>query len=170
MIVKIMGAICIVAACGFVGFRMAANHAREERTLRHLICALDYMECELQFRMTPLPELCRQTAGETEGIVRKIFLMLANEMEDQICPDVKSCTDAVLAKLRDIPVHTRQSVSMLGQCLGRFDLQGQLKGLETVRQECRLKLGKLMGNREQRIRSYQTLGICAGAALVILLM
>ncbi len=170
MIVKIIGAICIVAACGGVGFMMAANHRREERTLKQLICALDYMECELQFRMTPLPELCRQTAAETEGILRKIFAMLANELEDQICPDVKSCVGVVTAKLRDIPAQTRESIRLLGQTLGRFDLQGQLKGLDSVRQECRIKLGKLMGNAETRIRSYQTLGICAGAALVILLM
>ena len=77
---------------------------------------------------------------------------------------------AVLAKSKDIPRHTLESLQNLGNSLGRFDLSGQLKGLEGVRQECRGKLTRLMGNQEVRLRSYQTLGLCAGAALVILLM
>ena len=170
MTVKLIGAILIIAACGAFGYMIAASHKREERTLKNLICALDYMECELQFRMTALPELCRQTASETSGILAKVFTMLANELENQICPDVKSCMAAVLSKTKDIPSQTMESLHLLGHCLGRFDLQGQLKGLESVRQECRIKLNKLMGNSEVRTRSYQTLGLCAGAALAVLLI
>lgn len=170
MTIKWIGAILIVASCGGFGYMIAAAHRREEKTLRKLIYALDYMECELQYRMLALPDLCRQTSQETDGILNKVFSMLALELEDQISPDVSSCMKAVTGKLKDIPTQTLESLRLLGDCLGRFDLQGQLKGLETVRQECRMKLNKLLGNSEIRIRSYQTLGICAGAALVILLM
>ena len=170
MTLKIMGACFIIAACGALGFRIAAAHRREVKTLRELICALDFMECELQFRMTALPELCRQTSRETKGVLNRVFSLLANELEDQISPDVRSCMGAATAKVRDIPGKTLESLRLLGDCLGRFDLMGQLKGLDTVRQECRVKLNSLMGNSEARVRSYQTLGLCAGAALVILLM
>ena len=57
---------------------------------------------------------------------------------------------------------------LLGRWLGRFDLDGQLKGLDAVRQECRRHLEELNNNREVRLRSYQTLGLCAGAAIAIL--
>ena len=170
MIIKWIGAALILVSCGSFGVIIAANHKNEVNTLKKLISALDYMECELQFRMYALPDLCRQTAGETEGILRRVFAMLANELEDQISPDVRHCMQSVLAKVKDVPVHTLVCLHLLGDSLGRFDLQGQLKGLEAVRQECRLKLNKLMGNSEVRIRSYQTLGLCAGAALVILLI
>lgn len=170
MTVKIIGSALILFACGGFGFKMAAAHKREEKTLRNFICALDFMECELQYRMTALPDLCRQTAAETNGILKKVFYMLAVELEDQVCPDVKSCITAVTAKIKDIPHHTLEALQLLGQSLGRFDLQGQLKGLETVRTECRVKLNHLTHNSENRLRSYQTIGLCAGAALAILLM
>ena len=170
MTIKLLGALLIILACGAVGYMIAATYKREENTLRKLIYALDYMECELQFRMPALPDLCRQTARETDGIVSKVFTMLSNELEDQISPDVKSCMKAVTAKCKDIPVHTLASFHLLGDSLGRFDLEGQLKGLESVRQETRIRLNKLMGNSDVRLRSYQTLGLCAGAAIVILLM
>jgi hypothetical protein len=52
--------------------------------------------------------------------------------------------------------------------MGRFDLEGQLNGLEAVRTRCRDWLDELISGREVRLRNYQTLGLCAGAALVIL--
>ena len=52
---KWIGALMVVAGCGGVGFTMAAAYIREEWALRSLIGALDYMTCELQYRLTPLP-------------------------------------------------------------------------------------------------------------------
>lgn len=170
MTVKIIGAVLILAACGSFGLIIAYHHKREVGTLKKLIGALDFLECELQYRMSALPDLCRQTAAETDGIVRQVFMRLANELEDQISPDVRRCMQSVLAKTKDVPTVTVECLQLLGDSLGRFDLQGQLKGLQNVRQTCRGKLNKLMGNAEVRLRSYQTLGLCAGAAIVILLI
>ena len=168
MVLKILGVILVVAGCGGVGFRIAANHQQEERALRQLIGILDYMACELQYRLTPLPALCRQAAAEFRQIPGKVFLELALEMEAQVSPDMVSCMDAVLKRNRDIPSVTCSALELLGRSIGRFDLEGQLNGLEAVRQECRRNLSLLSNDRDIRLRSYQTLGLCAGAALAIL--
>jgi len=168
--IKIIGAVLILTACAGFGLIIAFHHKREVNTLKKLIGALDFLECELQYRMSALPDLCRQTAAETDGLIQLIFMRLANELEDQISPDVRRCMQSVLAKTKDIPAVSFECLQLLGDSLGRFDLQGQLKGLQNVRQVCRGKLNKLMGNAEVRLRSYQTLGLCAGAAIVILLI
>ena len=77
---------------------------------------------------------------------------------------------AALSSVEDIPKHTREALADMGKTLGRFDLSGQLKGLEQVRASCRAELESLRSNREPQLRSYQTLGLCAGAALAILLV
>jgi hypothetical protein len=59
---------------------------------------------------------------------------------------------------------------MLGTSLGRYDLQGQLNGIESVRIRCRSDLEELERNRDVRLRSYQRLGLCAGCALAILFL
>ena len=168
MSIKWIGAVMVIACCGWFGFSMAAAHRREESTLRKLIGVLDYIECELQYHLTPLPELCRQAASETTGVIRAVFTVLATELDDQISPDVGSCMDAVLARIHEIPKITKYCLQLLGKSLGRFDLQGQLSGLSGVRQQCRQELQSMCVNKEVRLRSYQTLGLCAGAALVIL--
>ena len=149
---------------------LAASHRREESALRQLVNALDFMECELQYRMTPLPELCRLAGRENSGSIRNVLLELARELDEQIAPDVFSCMKAALSAAQDIPDSSARALEHLGQTLGRFDLAGQLKGLEAVRSDCRRILAEMSQNKEQRLRSYQTLGFCAGAALAILLV
>lgn len=167
---KWIGAVLIIVSCGGFGFSIAAMQLREERSLRQLISALDYMECELQYRLTPLPDLCRETGSEASGCIREVFLTLARELESQVAPDVFSCMSAALSGMQHIPSSTLDALTQLGQTLGRFDLPGQLKGLESVRSACRLRLSELTANKEPRLRSYQTLGLCAGTALAILFL
>ena len=168
MTIKWIGALLVIVGCGGVGFTMAACYKREERCLRTLIRGLDYMTCELQFRLTPLPDLCRQAGNECGGTVGQAMRVLASELESQICPDVDSCMYAALSRMDGMPVSVEDALRLLGKSLGRFDLNGQLQGLEQVRAHCRRILSGLEAGRDQRIRGYQTLGICAGAALAIL--
>ena len=170
MNVKIIGAALIIAGCGGVGFSMAAAHRREEKSLRQLIRALDFMGCELQYRLTPLPELCRSAAAESGGAVSHLLVNLATEMEAQVAPDAASCMNAALSKTKGLPQRTRKNLMLLGSSLGQFDLQGQLTGLEAARKQCRRELDELSKDRDVRLRSYQTLGLCAGSALAILFM
>ena len=78
--------------------------------------------------------------------------------------------NAVYETVRDIPKRTKNALDVMAQSLGRFDLEGQLKGLNLARNVCRRDLEELSVNRDVRLRSYQTLGLCAGAALAILLV
>lgn len=170
MSLKLIGAVCIIAACGGVGYSMAAAHRREEQALRQLIGALDLMSCELQYHLTPLPELCRHAAAECSGCIRHVLLALAEELESQIAPDVSSCMNAAIAKTPRVPQRLRGELARLGSTLGRFDLQGQLDGLGAARHQFRRELETLSKDRDLRLRSYQTLGLCAGSALAILFL
>ena len=165
---KWIGAILVFVGCGYFGFRTAALYLNEEKSLRKLISVLDYMSCEIQYKMTPLPDLCRQASAETSGTLRKLFWCFAEELDGQISPNVKTCMNAAISKCRTIPDITRKCILQLGASMGRFDLSGQIQALEAVRLQCRKHLSKLEEGKEMRLRSYQTLGLCAGAALVIL--
>lgn len=167
---KFIGAILVIVGCGGFGFRIALNYKKEEKSLRQLMAILDYMECELQYRLTPLPDLCRQISKVFQGMPAKVFSELALEMEAQISPNLFHCMTVTLGKNKYIPLITREELLLLGKSMGRFDLDGQIKGLEAVRQDCMRNLEILSNNRECKLRSYQTLGLCAGAALAILLI
>lgn len=170
MNLKWVGAVFVILSCGGFGFYLTTVHKREEKMLRNLLGVLDYMECELQYHLTPLPDLCRQAAKQGDGVLAKIFFRLADELESQISPDVQSCMGVTLAVSGTLPGKVLENLKFLGNSLGRFDLEGQIKGLESVRSHCRHDLQALEKDKDVNLRSYQTLGICAGAALVILFM
>lgn len=168
MNLRLIGALCVILGCGGIGFHMAREQIRQERMVRELISVLDFMERELQYRLSPLPQLCRQAAEQGSGMIHKAFLVIAEELESQISPDAEHCVRAAMGRMKHLPEAVDQIFLQISRCFGRFELQGQLKALESVREECNALLEKLLKNKDSRLRSYQTLGLCAGAAIVIL--
>lgn len=169
MYLKLTGAILILMGCGGYGMMMAVAHRREVSALHQVAMVMQQMICELEYRLTPLPELCRFGAQQTKGAVRMFFLALAEAMDEQISPDIGLCTVAALKQTTGLPRYAAAQLQALGQTLGRFDLTGQLTCMERCRQSCMGQLEVLEHQQSQRLRSYQTLGFCAGAALAILL-
>lgn len=159
----------IVAGCGGFGFAMAAAYRAEERMLEGLCRALEYMRCELSYQMTPLPQLCRKTAQLMTGRLREVFGKLAQELDRQVAPDAPSCMRAVLTET-ELPQSVRSVLTRMGAGLGSFDLPGQLQALQSCHQDAQSRRQELSAHRQNRIRSYQTLGLCAGAALAILFL
>ena len=168
MLIKGIGAICVILGCGAIGFQIAANYIKEERALRQLISVLDFMTCELQYRLTALPDLCRMCSAESKGCVSKVFHFLYEELTAQVSPDVGSCMTAALVKVKDLPPTTAEMLNLLGSTLGRFDFSGQVRLLESVRIQSRERLEQILVHKDVRVRSYKTLGLCAGAAMAIL--
>ncbi len=58
----------------------------------------------------------------------------------------------------------------MGQALGRFDLEGQLRDLAELKEQCRTELEMQHHNQTARLQSYRVLGFCTGIALTILLI
>lgn len=170
MSIKWLGVIFVVGSCAGVGFSAALAYDKQERILYQLLHVLTYMAWELEYRLLPLPELCRQASRECGGLVCRVLAGLAEELERQMEPDVSSCMQQVLQRETTPSRKIRRLFLMLGRGLGRFDLPGQLKGLEEVRTACERELKPLAQQKQNAIRSYRTLGICAGAALAILLL
>ncbi len=165
-----IGAILIIAACGGCGFSIAAGKQKEEKLLLQMLHILQFMEAELRYRLTPLPDLCRMAAGEEKGILRIVFLNLYRELTWQKLPDAGSCMHAAIQRTGEIPGRIRRLLVQLGQVLGRFDMEGQLEGLRYVKRRCEESLESMRKNRDERLRSYRTLGICTGAALAVILL
>ena len=165
---KWIGAALVFLACGGFGFSVAGAYRREIAILRQIEHMTNLMESELTYRLTPLPELCRKVGKAVGGITRRVLESLAQELEYQVRPDVSSCMHSALACVNSVPRSAERIYSRLGTSLGQYDLSGQLQGLASVRQNCTCMLQRMEENRDQRIRGYQTLGLCAGLALVIL--
>ena len=160
----------VTAGCGGVGVRMAWQARQEGKNLRSLVESLQEMENQLEYQMLPLPELCRRAGERSEGVVGQILGQMSRELTRQIAPNADCCMQEVLAKQKELEPQLRQLFEKLGTSLGRFDLTGQLEGLRSLRAEAAHCLERHQSGEAERVKSYQTLGLCAGAALAILFL
>ncbi len=167
---KVIGAVFVVLSCGMVGFMIARNYKQTIYELEQLLQGLDYMQAQLQYQKTPLPALCQNVAEHTAGRVRKTFTSFAKELDRHVSPDPSVCMASVIDATYDHLPQLHGLFMHLGQVLGKFDLEGQQKGIAAVYSEAKTKLDLLFLNKDSRLRGYQTLGLCAGAAVAILLL
>lgn len=170
MYIKLIGAFLIVGSCSIAGFQIAAAHLRETGILKQIIMAMDYMESELVYRRTPLPELCAEAACKSSGMLHDILLDFSKALNDHASSNAESCVKEVLSHFSNFPAVGKQMLMQFGSSAGIFELDGQISSLKAVKQECHRQLTVRQENQEVRLRSYRTLGICAGAALAVILI
>ena len=102
------------------------------------------------------------------GPVKDAFLNFSRELDWQTASDACSCMKAAIKKTPNLPKEIRKILKQLGHTMGRFDLTGQLQGIQSVKQICQIEWKRISEDSVSRVRNYQTLGLCTGAALAIL--
>lgn len=165
-----IGIICIIGACSACGFSMAGSYLFMERCLRQMQNALEVMLCQMEYRMTALPELCGIVASACGGPIGQVFQDLGQELQTGDAPNASACMAYALAKNNQLPESCQGILKQIGSNLGQLDLESQLRGLTLTKEETGRLLKKISEERSGRIRSYRALGICGGAALTILLL
>ena len=168
MIGKWIGAICIFTACASVGFSIGFKQIREIKMLEQWIRISHRMEKEIGYYGRSIPDLFRMISYEEKGELAQVFLRTAIEMENQIHPDASRCMSIAIAKTEGLPSSILELLDFLGNELGKYNLDEQLKGIAQISEIAVERRNLLCKDRVKRMRGYQTLGLCAGAALVIL--
>lgn len=170
MIVKILGVVLTVASCGILGIQIAASYIKEIKQFKSLIYVLEYMESELTYRRIPLPDICRMIGSMNIGLIGKIFAKVATLLDAKTSSSVVSCMQIALLDVDGVSRNLTPVMKQLGCNLGKFDVDGQIVGIRSVKEECRSILKSLETNQTEKMRSIKTLGVCAGAAVAILLV
>ena len=165
---RLLGAILIISGCGGFGMSLVSNQRHQENLLHRLISAIQFMQWELQYRLTPLPELLAAAGKQGGGEIAAVLQAVSRELSAEVMPDAASCMQKILRQQDQLPRTARIQLRKLGSSLGCFDLAGQLEGLKEVERSCQAALQDMEKDRPQRFRCYKTRGFCGGLALVIL--
>ena len=147
---------------------MALSVRRTGEVLSQLLAALEQMRCEIAFRHTPLPELMQLLAAESHGAVADFFRNTSKELMRREAASAGVAFRMCLPPAPVFPPQARQTILQLGSSLGRYDIKSQLRGVDLAIERTRNQLDKWRSEQRSLIRSYCTLGICAGMAIAIL--
>ena len=169
-----IGAICVVGACGACGFSMAASYTGLQRNLRQLYNGLELMQCQMEYQMTELPELCGSFGFglHTARVGVKFFgTPWAGRCRNGETAEASACVAMTLARTGSCRRLCRSILSQLGKTFwGSWICPGSVRGLASAQETCRKELEAVEAEKAGRLRCYRALGLCAGAALAILLL
>lgn len=168
---KLMGALCVMMGAFAWGLGATWELQRRAETLEELREGLCYLDQELNFRLTSLPDLLEQLGKGKTGAAGDFFHTVFCQWQKAPEGGLRSSWRLAMTKcLSILRKEERQVLMEVGQNLGRYDAQTQSKALsrairqlEGYRQSAREEARRLG-------RVYATLSIAGGAALVLVLL
>ena len=168
---KLLGVLLLAGGTAAAGFCAAGQLTKRARALQALLGALELMERELSFRLTPMPELLerlsRQADPPADGLFAGCREGLSSLGERALAELWKAGVrqPALLLEAEELAL-----LDGLGQVLGSYDGEGQLAALAQTCAALERALAEARSERKRMGRVYQTLGLAAGAFLAILLV
>ena len=167
---QLLGAAMTFTGSAMIGYMLAATYRKECAAISDMIDILDAMECELQCRLEQLPVMLTNITAGKDGCVYKFFRILIDELELQTSANVTDCITVALNRSHDLPASCASFIKKIGQSLGKYNLNGQLLEIRGLRREIELYKDKLSTEQTAKIKNYKTFGICAGLAIVVILI
>lgn len=165
---KIAGVVFVLLSSCSVGFRVAAGLKKRCGYLREFINTLHLMRNELIYLHTPLPVLFSAAAKQTHGNLWQILNYMSEAMEKNRWTSPIHAAENALSVFPDDLLG--DLLLKLAKRLGSYDTQAQLAGIDIVCDEAACMLHSLEAEMGLRSKTYKLLSICAGIALVILLI
>lgn len=168
--IRLLGALLTAGGGAFLGLSAARRLKRRARVLRQLAGALEQMDREVAFRLTPMPRLMEQLAAWPEP-VGTLFANCRKGMEALGEQSLAEIWRRALAET-DLDLEGRAAAVLdeLGEVLGRFEESGLRSALARAAAELAREGELAREDGEKRGRMYQVLGLAWGGLLVILLL
>ena len=169
---KWLGAALILAASTLLGLTMANRYRERPRQLRQLKVALQSLEAEIVYGLTPLKEAAENIAKQIQHPLADMFASFAGRLED----GESSVAEAWSESLEAVWPHTClekeefEILKQFGATLGRHDRDHQQKQIKLTilhleREEMEAKDAQMRNEKMMK-----SLGILAGLLFIILLM
>lgn len=155
-----------------MGLGLARTVRRQQAQTLAFIDAVLRIRHELQYRLTPLPDVFLALQESREAAVAAFFSGLACSLSAaDTCTVGYACRQALRrTEGLCIPTGVRTALMSLFDTLGKYDLDGNLQALDLALRRLREEARQLQGSAAARCKMYVTLGVCTGLAVAVILI
>ena len=169
--IRLMGALLTAGGGAFLGFAAAGRLTRRARVLRQMAGALEQMDREISFRLTPMPQVMERLGAEYPPPVGALFSRCCLGFDELGERSLAEIWRTALAE-SDLDLEDREIAVLdeLGEVLGRFEESGLRTALARAAEELNQAAELARVEAEKRGRMYRVLGLAVGGLLVILLL
>ncbi len=169
--IRLVGAILIVVGSASAGFCMAGNVRRMQRIYRDALRATAYMKSEIECYLTPLHDIYTQLSHVMPKPLSTLFSALHQQARRSLglLPAVHYSRARQMLK-NPLPHELGQIFAEMFDMLGRQDAVAQIRAITLAEERLNEVLINISSEKKERCRAYETIGVCAGIALVIILV
>lgn len=169
---KLVGAVLVLGAGTMAGFYQAQQFATRPRQLREIILALQRLETEISYGLTPLPDALERISTSLREPLKSLFQTAALYMR----PDYGlSAQDSIRKALGEYWKRTsmrsaeREVLEQLSSVLGTSDRQDQIKHIELAALQLQHEETAARDDQVKYEKMSKSLGLLIGALIVILI-
>lgn len=171
---KLIGALIVVAASSVYGFYQAASYGRRLEQIKQLIYSLKRLKTDIQFGLTPLPDAFLHISTNTAQPFNQFFMRLSDRLL-QATAEV-AFIDIWEEELHEmwyethLKEHHFEILMQLGTVLGTSDVVDQQQHLQTAIERFNLEEAVASEEQVKYASLWRSLGALLGVTLVILLV
>ncbi|WP_435925110.1 stage III sporulation protein SpoIIIAB [Paenibacillus sp. DYY-L-2] len=169
--VKIFGAVLVIAAATIAGWVQARQYANRPNQIRRLIHALKRLETEIMYGFTPLPDALERIGEQSGEPIRRIFGGAAEQMNPPLNRTAQDgLQHAIETGWRFTAMKTaeRDVLKELSFTLGTSDRQDQLGHIATAIRQLESEEAAAREEQGRYEKMFKSLGLLCGAFIVIL--
>lgn len=169
--IRWLGAVMILCASSAVGIRMAGEVRKSLKLYQSLIAGLRQMESEIAYRSLPLGELLASQSEQFPPPLKEVFADASRRIG--LSPGVPfgiHMRRAVQTVSDRLPSAMAEILCDLSDQMGREDPAAQTAALEAAADRANRELEEIRRGKKERCRNYETIGVCAGLALAVILI
>ncbi|MCL6610966.1 MAG: stage III sporulation protein AB [Peptococcaceae bacterium] len=169
---KLLGAVILVAAGGAAGMLVAREYARRPEELKSLLSSIQMLETEIIYAATPLAEALVRVAAVSDSHVSGLFQKAARELRDMTGCTAGEAWERSLGWFYTVNSLTRREMSILsnlGRALGISDREDQAKHLKLACEQLKREIARAEEEAAKNTRMWNYLGFCGSMAAAIIL-
>lgn len=169
---KLLGAVLIVAAGTLAGFKRAAQYADRPRHIRGLIAALQRLETEILYGFTPLPEALRRIGHQSKEPLKSFFISAAGEMSPPLNRSAEEAMEQAMQvhwQAASLKAAEREILRQLSCTLGTSDRSNQSTHIALALQQLKQEENAAREDQGKYEKMSKSLGLLLGALIVILI-
>ena len=173
MVMRLLGGILVVGACGGMGDYYARRLEQRVEELLLLYQKILELQGEIRYAAAPLSEIMTELGKQESGVISELFRQVAKEMEEAKARSFAEIVRETGNRVLRQSVLTKQDKEQffrLGDSLGRLDKTQQLLATEYYLTGLQGEIEEAKRIKKERSYLYRCLSILAGIFLVILMM
>ena len=162
--------VCIFIICSYIGFVIGENYKKRSVNLKEFQKAILLMNNDVIYTNIPLMEALYDVSEKVSGELSQMFREIASTLEKGEANSVFDTFNSIYGKYENDLSFKKEDYNIVSdffRTLGETGVFGQEEIFKLASEQVKFNYQEALKDAKVNIKMYRTLGVCAGALIVI---